>query len=225
MNTQFQLYLKILDRDLTDLELNPNFEDGVGSLYRDANVLVLLALAIGLSPEDSELKAAAPALVAAAQEVAQVTDLGSAKKSVEALRAACSAQGDASQLTWTKLAHLSPLMKKGLPNLTTEIKRLARNEKTLERSGNLEKVVGDAATLAVIALGVRPNVEETLSPNEDELWAQYCDQLYTASYKMYQASKALQSTEGKFDDFSAAFKEVDATCNTTCHEKFGGSSR
>ena len=223
LEEQFQVYLKKLDRDIEDLGVNPNFSDGAESLYRDANVLALLALAIGKSEGDSALKPAAPALVAAAVKVGSARNLIEATAAVAEVKAALSVSGDVSTLEWKKTAKLSPLMKKALPSITTEMKRLGRNEKTLARSNNLDKVVGSSATLVVIAIGCRPNVDETLAPTEAQLWEQYCDRLYDAAAKLNHAADAFRAGSGTFDDFSAAYKEVDSTCNTTCHEKFGGS--
>ena len=204
--------------------MNPNFSDGVDSLYRDANILVLLSLAIALSPEDSSLKSAAPGLIAAGRKLAEVQNLDEAKAAAEEVKNAVASTADTSSLRWEKTVHLSPLMKKGLPNITTEIKRLGRNEKTLSRSGNLDKVVGATATLTVIAVGCRPNVDETLAPTEEAQWLEYCDRLYDASLELNKAAAAFRDKTGSFDDFSAAFKAVDATCNTTCHASFGGTT-
>ncbi|MBR3219329.1 MAG: hypothetical protein IKF77_05350, partial [Thermoguttaceae bacterium] len=59
--------------------MNPNFEDGVGSFYRDTNIIALLALAVGLSPEDSPYKASASAIVSAAESASKVQSLADAK--------------------------------------------------------------------------------------------------------------------------------------------------
>ncbi len=224
LSQQMGVYLKKLDRDLEDLGANPHFSDGVDSLYRDANILLLLSLALGTSAEESPYKAAAPAIVSAAQNAAQVQDLPSAKAAVGEIKAALNTSGDPSSLQWTKVARLSPLMKKGLPNIIQEMKRLGGRENTITRKGNLDKVIGDSATLAVIALGCRPNVDETLAPNEDDLWREYCGRLYEAAFRVNQAAVSLREGTGKYADYSAAFEDLNKTCNTTCHKTFGGAT-
>ena len=225
LERSFDLYLKKLERDLEDLGMNPNFSDGVESFYRDSNTLALLALAIGLSSEDSPRKKAMPEVLSATIAASGVKNLEEARASVAAIQKALDSEGDLSALKWEKVARLEPIMKKALPSITTEIKRLSRSEKTLTRSNNLEKVIGDAATLVVISVGCRPNVDETLAPTEKELWESYCDRLYSTARDLNQKASAFREGNGSFDEFSAAFKALDATCNTTCHEKFGGTAQ
>ncbi|MBR2585094.1 MAG: hypothetical protein IKE64_06650 [Thermoguttaceae bacterium] len=202
--------------------MNPNFEDGVGSFYRDTNIIALLALAVGLSPEDSPYKASASAIVSAAESASKVQSLADAKTTAADLKASFT-EMSGGDLAWTKVADLGPVMKKGLPNITTEIKRLGKNEKTLTRSGNLDKVIGSTATLAVIAQGCRPNVGDTLAPDEDAQWQEFCGRLYDAAMAANRAAVDLKDGSGTFDAFQAAHKEIEATCNTTCHAVFGGS--
>jgi len=224
LENQITVYMEKLARDIEDLALTPNFADGSSSLYRDANTLALIALALGKSSEESGMKAATPGLIAAAQQVARSQNNDEAKAAYQAVQDALKSTGNTDDLKWEKVAHLSPVMKKSLPSLTTEIKRLSRNEKTFLRSSNSGKVIGLSATLVAIAAGCRPNVDETLAPTEENLWNEYCSQLYEASMKLNQAAHAVVDGTAPFDDFTAAFKQVDATCNTTCHEKFGGAS-
>lgn len=223
LSNQLDLYLKKIDRDLEDLTVNPNFEDGVGSLYRETNIIALLALAVGLSPEESTYKDSAPAIVAAAVSASSAQSLAEAKSAVADLKAAFGQSSDA-DLAWSKVANLAPVMKKGLPNITTEIKRLGKNEKTLTRAGNIDKVIGATATLAVIAQGCRPNVGDTLAPNEDGQWQEFCDRLYNAAMAANRAAVDLKSGSGTYDAFSVAHKEIESTCNTTCHATFGGTT-
>ncbi len=205
----------------------PSFEDGSVGLYREANSLAVVALALGTSPDDSPLKAAAPALIQAAQKAATAQNIDEAKAALDAVVAARAGKGAASAalpLEWKKVAALRPLMKNAVPAISTEIKRLARNEKTFGRAANTKKVLDNAATLVAISLGCRDSVDETLAPNESELWADYCDRLYAASLDFNDKIDAAAKGTGDFDAAKAAFKEVEATCNSTCHEKFGGQA-
>lgn len=216
-------YKEKIDRDLEDLEINPNFSDGVESLLRDTNTFSLIALVLGMSPEKSAYKEAVPALIIASIKLNDVKNLDEAKAGIEGLHKAFEEKADLSSLKWTKVAHLVPVMKKALPSISTEIKRLTRSERTFRRGSNMDKVIGDSAALAAIALGCRPNVDETLAPKETELWNQYCLQLHKASMDLNRKAHGVKDGSVSFDELSNAFDRLDSTCSTTCHEKFGGT--
>lgn len=225
LESQFEKYSAKLDRDVEDLGVSPVFEDAAGGLHRDVNTLILLAMAIGQSEEEGQFKSAAPRIVEVGREIIAADNPADAAAGVETLKKIIAAPDSETggEIKWEKAAHLPPLMKKALPSLTTEIKRLGRNEKTFKRGENSAKVAGNAATLAVIAVGCRPNVDETTAPDEEELWKEYCDVLYASAMKLNETAGAVRDGNGTFADFSAALKEVEATCSATCHEKFGGS--
>ena len=214
-----------LKRDVEDLELIPSFEDGSVGLYRDANALAAVALALGMSTEDSPAKAAAPALLEAAKAAASAKNLEEAQAAMKAVEAARTSKGSTDALAWNqKVVALRPLMKNAVPALTTEMKRLGRNEKTFLRRGNAKKVIDNATVLAAIALACRENVDETLAPEEDELWREYCERLAAAANDFNEKANATAAGKGDFAEALDAMKAVEATCNTTCHEKFGGKA-
>ncbi len=218
-------YKDKIGRDIEDLEVNPNFEDGAESLYRDSNTFALVALALGMSTENSEYKKMVLPLIKAAQLIGAVKDLEGAKSSVANLEKVFSEKmtGEVPE-SWIKVAHLAPVMKKSLPSLSTEIKRLTRSEKTFKRSSNTAKVIGASTTLTAIATGCRSNVDETLAPQETKLWLEYCDRLYQSAFDLNQKAHGVKEGTVSFEELSKAFDTLDATCNTTCHEKFGGTT-
>ncbi len=212
-------------RDVEDLELIPSFEDGVVGLYRDANALAAVALALGKSTEDAPAKAAAPAILEAARAAASAKNLEEAQAAMKAIEAARTSKGSTDALRWNqKVVALRPLMKNAVPALTTEMKRLGRNEKTFLRRGNAKKVIDNATVLVALALACRENVDETLAPEEDELWREYCERLAAAANDFNEKANATAAGKGDFAEALAAMKTVEATCNTTCHEKFGGKA-
>ena len=222
MESQFKKFAAKLDRDVEDLGSGDDFAEAAGSLARDVNTLLILAMAIGQSEEKGEINSA-PAIVQACKDVLAATDATGAAMATKQLQAAIAAPASGGETKWEKAASLAPLMTKTLPSLTTEIKRLSRNQNTLTRGDNAAKVAGDAATLAVIAYGCRVNVSETNAPTEEKLWKEYCDRLCGASLKLNDSVTSLREKKGSFEDFSAALQEVEATCNTTCHEKFSAT--
>ncbi|MBP3529910.1 MAG: hypothetical protein J6K25_01830 [Thermoguttaceae bacterium] len=214
-----------LKRDVEDLELIPSFEDGVVGLYRDANALAAVALALGKSTEDAPAKAAAPAILEAARAAASAKNLEEAQAAMKAIEAARTSKGSTDALRWNqKVVALRPLMKNAVPALTTEMKRLGRNEKTFLRRGNAKKVIDNSTVLVALALACRENVDETLAPEEDELWREYCERLAAAANDFNEKANATAAGKGDFAEALAAMKTVEATCNTTCHEKFGGKA-
>lgn len=222
MESQFTKFFAKLDRDLEDLSLGGDFGDASGNLMRDANVLVLLAMAIAQSDESGDLKAAAPAVLADAKALLAAGDAEAAAAAVKAIKAdVASPAGSAAPVRWEKAAQLAPLMGKIVPSLTSEIKRLSKNEKTLLRAGNIDKVAGAAALLTVVAEGSRLNVSETTAPDQDALWKEYCDEFAVLSLNVNRTARAL-SNGGAFDDYAAALKELEKTCNV-CHAKFSSA--
>ncbi len=219
MESQFTKFFAKLDRDLEDLSLGGEFSDASGNLMRDAGVLVLLAMAIAQSDEPGTLKAAAPALLSDGKALLAATDAAAAASAVEAMKAALESPASSTEtVTWEKAVQLAPLMSKVVPSLTTEIKRLSKNEKTLLRAGNVDKVAGDTALLAIVAAGSRLCVSETSAPDQEALWKEYCDQFGALSLNVNRAAHAL-SDGGAFDEYGAALKELEKTCSV-CHAKF-----
>ncbi|MBO7726287.1 MAG: hypothetical protein J6S40_07425 [Thermoguttaceae bacterium] len=222
MESQFTKFFAKLDRDLEDLSLGGDFSDASGNLMRDANVLVLLAMAIAESDEPGTLKASAPSLLRDGKSLLAAADAASAAAAVKALKADVdSPAGSVAPVRWEKAAQLAPVMSKVVPSLTTEIKRLSKNEKTLLRAGNVDKVAGASALLAVVAAGSRLSVAETTAPDQDALWKEYCDKFGALSLNVNQAAHAL-SDGGAFDDYAAALKELEKSCSV-CHAKFSNA--
>ena len=88
------------------------YKDASGKLTKDANTVILIALALGIHDQDNDYKAAAPGLVKAAQELAKATEFAAAKAGVEQLeKAATSKEGNPADLKWGKVAALPEVMK------------------------------------------------------------------------------------------------------------------
>ena len=202
----------------------PNFEDGVLGVRRDANALAVVAMTLGASGYDAPICGIASDLIAASTRLAKAETVADVKKAYQALVAARAKTGTPKKLDWTKVAELQPLMKNALPSISTDVKRLSRNEKTFLRGENAQKVIDDSTILAAIALGCRENVDETLAPGEDKIWREYCDRLAAASVEFNRQANAVAAGKGSFDDMKVAFKAVEDTCSSTCHEKFGGKA-
>ncbi len=144
--SEVQKYIKRLEDAVAN---EADYKDAETTVPKDANTLILLALAAGLHDEDNAYKAAAPAMIKAAQAVAAAKDYASAKAAVDELKKAAESKGDASNLKWAKIASL-PAVDEG---------RAARQQPAEAEcparslQGKTADNGGDSATLAVIAQG------------------------------------------------------------------------
>jgi glutathione S-transferase len=191
-----------------------DFKDAEGKVSRDANTLVLIALALGLHDKDNQYKAAAPAMVKAAQQVAVAKDFTAAKAAVAALEKAAKSS-DAGELKWEKVASLPKLMKQ-VPLINTKMKR------SLKRfAAKAKETAGDTAVLAVIAQGSMANADETKKPTEAAAWYKHCADMRDAAAAMNAAihagdqkvaDKQMKTLTKSCDDCHAIFKP-DATAS------------
>lgn len=201
----------------------PNFEDGALGVRRDANGLVVVAMTLASSDYDVQEKAAAVELVKAGAVLAQAKDSAEVNKAFKEVLAARAKKG-AAEFEAGKVAELAPLMKNALPSLSTNIKRLTRNEKTFLRGRNSKKVVDDSTIMFAIAYGCQFNVDETLTPSDEGLWYEYCQRLADSALEFNKEANAVAKKSGSFDAMKDAYKNVEATCTSMCHEKFGGKT-
>ncbi len=216
--------IESLKRDVDDMEMIPDFEDGVLGVRRDANALAVVAMTLAVSDSDASAASVASGLIETSQALANAKTGEEVKIAYKALVDARSKTGKISKAEWKKVASLRPLMKYAIPSLSAEIKRLSRNEKTFLRASNARKVIDDSTVMVAIAMGCRENVDETLSPNDEKVWKEYCERLAATTLEFNKQANLAAAKNGNFDDLKTAFKQVEETCNSTCHEKFGGKS-
>jgi len=192
-----------------DLESEADYKDVAERVYKDANTLILIALALGLHDTPNKYQKHAAGMVAASQQLINAKDYASTKAALAALKAATAEpKGDPSSLAWKKLAHLPPLMQQ-VPLIHSRIKRAMRR---FERQA--AAIAGDAATIAVISQGSLYNVDETDKPGEAEKWYQYCIQMRDAAAALNRAAKA---KDAKAADL--ALKDLAKSCDD-CHTVF-----
>jgi hypothetical protein len=180
-------------------------------IAKDSSTLILLALAAGLHDEDNEYKAAAPALLKAAQELANAKGFAATKAAVEAVKKALEASGGApAELKWVKSASLPDLMKQ-VPLVNARLKRNLRGEKLKSKA---KDNAGDSATLAVIAQGSLADTSETKSADQVAKWHGFCVQMRDAAAAL---NKAVH--EGDAKGAEKAMSALNQSCDD-CHEVF-----
>ena len=207
--SQIVAYVARLEESVATEE---DFKESEAKLAKDANTLILLALAAGLDDQENPYKAAAPAIMKAARELTQAKGYAAAKVGVaEVKKAAESTGGNPAELKWVKSASLPALMKQ-VPLINSRLKRNLRGRKFKSKA---KSNAGDAATLAVIAQGSMADDSEAKKTGEDvKKWYGFC----TA---MRDAAAALNKAIHQHDQSSAkkALGALNQSCDQ-CHAVF-----
>lgn len=220
---QIDEYVTKIGSTLDDIDGTINYKNDADFVVRDANGLALVALAVGLSPNDSKYKKAAPAIIKAAMELAKIEKYDEALKSYEALKASLTTEGDPSTLAWTKVAELTPVMK-AVPNLSSLVKRLTNAEAKLKRAVKKpQRLYGATAALAVISHGSIANAADTKKPDEAELWKKECERFRDAAIAANAALHGYADGTVDFDSYWKAHNVMTEACDT-CHKIFSPSA-
>lgn len=214
LEPQIDACVKDLEKTLEDAR--DDFAGNIETLQRDANSLVLLALALGMAPEDNQYKAAASEIIAAAQKMNQAKDLKTAQAVAADIKKSLTAKSE-EKLEWKKVASMAPVMKLAVPRINTKSNTWTRNDKYLKRG--VANVAAGTATLAVFSQGLLPNFDETAKPENKTDWDQLCTQFRDAAIKANQAVHDFDTGKIEFDAFKAIYDEMKASCDK-CHEVF-----
>ncbi len=205
---QVDQYIKGLEKIVADEE---EYKDGQEKIGKDANTLIVIALALGLHDQENKYKAEAGAVMKAAGELAATKDLASARKSVAALRDAAEGKRKADgELKWEKAASLPELMKQ-VPLINTKLKRYVKPEKFKKKA---EVTAGYTAVIAAIAQGSVADLSETKNPEQVQQW-------YKFMVAMRDDAGELNAAIHKRDEPAAAkaMKKLAQSCED-CHTIF-----
>ncbi len=184
------------------------FQDAEAKVGKDANTLILLALAAGVHDEDKD---AAPGLVKAAQALAKAKGFAATKEGVAAVKKALeSKEGSPAELKWVKSASLPDLMKQ-VPLVNSRLKRNLRGEKLKSKA---KDNAGDSATLAVIAQGSMADTSEAKSADQVGKWFEFCVQMRDTAAAL---NKAVHAGDAKAAD--KAMSALNQSCED-CHAVF-----
>ena len=228
---QIDFYLKRIDEAVaTEAE----YKDYETRVAKDANTLVLLALAAGLHDEDNAYKAAAPGLLKAAQALAKAAAFtepppGTQTPPAEVARryaavqaatagvkkAAESKDGNAAALKWTKSADLAELMKQ-VPLVHNRLKRNLRADRFKKRAN---ENAGDTTTLAVIAQGSIADTSAVKKAGEEAKWFKLCTEMRDSAAAL---NKAIR--EGKQADADKVAGTLNQNCDD-CHTVFNPAAK
>ena len=198
-----------LDRLEGSVESEDDYEDSKSKIAKDSNTMIVIALTLGLHDTDNPYKAAAPAMVKAAQELAGAKDYASAKKAVEAVKKASTSKGGGA-LKWEKAASLDELME-AVPLINTKLKRATKGSRFKKKA---KDSAGYSAVLAAIAQGTMANSGDTEKPSEADKWVKYCTQMRDAAAKVNSGIRAQDE-----DATKAAMECLGQACDD-CHAVF-----
>lgn len=208
LERQVEVYLERFEEAVKDEQ---EYKAAEGRLTKEANTMILIALGLGLHDQPNKYQAAAPAIIKAAQQLAEAKDHASAKAGVEAVKKATQAQGGSTPLKWEKLASLEQLMK-AVPTIDSRLRRNVRTERNFKKRA--QDNAGDSAVLAVIAQGSVADTSEAKDASQVAQWYKFCEQMRDAAAKVNSLVHA-----GKFDEIKAAMKDLEKSCHD-CHEVF-----
>jgi len=202
---QIEYYVEELEECVEDSE---EYEDSVDKIKRYSSTLAVLALAVGLHDQNSELRKAAPVLVKASQELANAKDYAAAKAAFSGIEAALSASGNPATLKWAKVADLHALMEQ-VPLINTRLKRYIRRF-----DKGAPYIIGNSAALVAIGQGSMANADETEAPDKVAEWYKYCIQ-------MRDSAGALNKAVHAEDEAAAgiAMEALQQSCDD-CHAVF-----
>ena len=160
--------MKTIQEDAANAD---QYKDSKEEIAKASNTLAVIVLALGLHDEDNKYKAAAPAILKAAQEVAAAANFDAAKKAAEKLEAAAGSGKAEGDMKWTKVASLEQLMKQ-VPLVNTKLKR---NVKGARLKSKAKETAGLSAVIAVIAQGSLANTEEAkaTTPELVDQWRKF----------------------------------------------------
>lgn len=202
--------VRAFDHDLQSAVADEKtYADESHKVKRDAHSLAAVAMVLGLYDTDHELKAAAPALVMAARELAAAPDYAAANEAAAEIHAALAEPVAASEpVKPEKVASMGQLMKQ-VTFVNNRLKRGLRrlNDKTDEKAR-------DAALLAAIAQAIVYDTHEVKKDEQQEDWYRFCGEMRDAAGELNAQIKAADKQGAE-----AAMKRLGQSCEA-CHQVF-----
>ncbi len=208
LEQQADKYLKAMKDTVASEQ---DYKDAEGKIGRDSNTLVVIVLALGLHDEDNKYKAAAPAIMKAAQDVAATKDYAGAKKAVEALDevVAKNAKADG-ELKWAPVAALPELMKQ-VPMINTKLKLTMKGKNFTKKAKDSQ---GHTAVIATIAQATIADTSMTKNAEQVKQWQKFSN---AARDDAAAVNAAIHKADQKAAD--AAMTKLNQSCED-CHAVF-----
>jgi cytochrome c556 len=179
-------------------------------ITRDAHTLAVLALVLAKHDQDHRLKAAAPTVLTAAQQLAKAKDFMAAKQGFQAVEDAVNGEPPvaAADVKWERVAGLGQLMKQ----VTFMNNRVRRNIRRFEERS--EDNARDAAALAAIAQVCVFDTHEVKDPAQLDKWYELCGEMRDTAGQLNAHIRA-----GNKPAAETALVNLGKSCEA-CHETF-----
>jgi cytochrome c556 len=180
---------------------------------KDASVLVVLFMTLGMHDEDSAIKASAPRLVELAEELVNVSsDFAKSKAAYDALVSAMNGGATGGKpLAWEPRYQLGLLMKQ-VTTIHSRLKRHTRREATLAKQK--EEAAGQAAVLAAIGQAALVDTHEVKDESMLGDWYKYAAEMREAAGAVGQSI-----VKDDFASVTANMQRLQKNCDA-CHEEF-----
>ena len=185
------------------------YMDKSRQITRDAHTLAALALVLAKHDQDHRLKARAPALLTAAQQLAKAKEYAAAKRAFEAVEDAANGEAPvaAADVKWERVAGLGQMMKQ----VTFVNNRLHRNMRRFEERGRQRARRGAAGRAAQASTY---DTHEVKDPAKLDEWYRLCGEMRDAAgdlnAQIHAANKSAAET---------ALANLGKSCEV-CHETF-----
>jgi hypothetical protein len=206
---QVNVFIERIQEDLSDADAYG--DEQKQRVVKDSNTLAVLGAALGMSDEEHEVRAGAPALVAAAKELAKnAGDHEQASAALAKAQQALTVTKGGGKIGWVNVADLGQLMKQ-VPIVNNSL----RSGVTGSRFDRLkEKTAATAATLAAIA---QVSAHDDSYAEDEEAFAKW----KKISLKMRDAAAAT-AVATRAGDQAAAKKQLELVVKTCddCHHIF-----
>jgi cytochrome c556 len=177
---------------------------------KDAGLVAVLALHLGLHDSDNPLKQSAAGIVKAAQDLANASDYQSARNGYSNLEKAISGEVKGEDLKWGKVAALGQLMKQ-VSVINASMKRGLQPARLKSQA---KKTSAESATLAAIANVLPYDTHEVKNEADVPSWYEYSAEFRDSAGALNAAIKT-----GETAKVGPALKRLSASCDT-CHKKF-----
>jgi hypothetical protein len=181
-----------------------------GMITREANTVIVLALALGMHDEENKYMASAAAVMKAAEALAVTKDYASAKKAVESLLSAAGAKGSPGGLKWEKAAALDQLMKQ-VPLVHTKLKTKTEASRFKSKAKDTE---GYSATLAAIAQASIADTSQAKNDEDIKKWQTLCIDMRDTAGAVNAAIRRQDQPAAE-----AAMNKLQQNCDD-CHKVF-----
>jgi len=209
LKSQVQYFLRRIDKVLAD-EFGYD-KDRQAQVEKDASTLAVIGLVLTLHDESNDSRSSAPALLEAAQELADASgDIGDARAALANAKVTTTASRDAGKIEWEPVADLAILMQQ-VPIINNSLRRVV-NGRRFKRS--VDRAAGLAATLAALAHVSAFDTDYCDGKDEERIWREICNGMRDSAARVNTAVRAVDQKAAQ-----RGLEQLVESCDK-CHHRF-----